>query len=376
MGLISRANQQAALGRSDILDDIANLIAQVKQGHIDAYQAIVQRFQDMAVGYGYARLGDLQLAEDAAQEAFIAAYFELPSLHEPQAFAGWFRRIVVKQIDRIRRKRRSALSLDSLPNIVGEQRDLSEMIVQQEVYDAVLMAIQQLPVSQREVVTLFYIGAYSHNDISAFLDISCSTVKMRLYHARKRLQSQLASLIEERLPDQRPSRDTRYVRNIMSFQVTAKQVPAQKIVSLTRRVFIGDLQAHLDGSIKQLMAYAQANNLLIAGLPFSVYHGAVSEDQAGSVEICLPITGDVHPSGDIQVREVPAAQVAYTTTSLRQSIFPGVLNAYVAIKDWIAANQHQIADSPREIYLNFNTSIFSPTASLDDPCVEIAWPYQ
>jgi len=61
---------------------------------------------------------------------------------------------------------------------------------------------------------------------------------------------------------------------------------------------------------------------------------------------------------------------------LRQSIFPGVLKAYAAIEEWIAANQHQIADSPRETYLNFNTSIFSPTASLDDPCVEIAWPYQ
>ena len=46
-----------------------------------------------------------------------------------------------------------------------------------------------------------------------------------------------------------------------------------------------------------------------------------------------------------------------------------------SLEEWIAANQYQIADSPREIYLNFNTSIFSPTAGLDDPCVEIAWPY-
>ena len=270
------------------MDDVANLIAQVKQGNIDVYELIVRRFQDMAVGYGYARLGDLQLAEDAAQEAFIAAYFELPSLQEPQAFPGWFRRIVVKQIDRIRRKRHSAVSLEKLSNIAGEQADLAEIIVRQEVYDAILMAIQQLPVSQREVVTLFYIGAYSHNDISAFLDISCSTVKMRLYHARKRLRSQLASLIEERLPDQRPSRDTRFVRKIMSFQVTAKQVPAQKIVSVTRQVFIGDLQAHLDGSIKRLMAYAQANNLLMSLLLHSAGSGQTlpgRNDTTGAVVI-------------------------------------------------------------------------------------------
>jgi predicted RNA polymerase sigma factor len=43
------------------------------------------RFQDMAVAYGYATLGDWQLAEDAAQEAFIAAYCELPASRDPFA---------------------------------------------------------------------------------------------------------------------------------------------------------------------------------------------------------------------------------------------------------------------------------------------------
>jgi hypothetical protein len=47
-----------------------------------------------------------------------------------------------------------------------------------------------------------------------------------------------------------------------------------------------------------------------------------------------------------------------------------------AITEWIATNGHAVADDPREIYLNFNASIFSPTASLDEPCVEIEWPYR
>ena len=59
------------------MDDLASLIAQVKQGHIGVYESIVRRFQDMAVGYGYARLGDLQLAEDAAQEAFVIVVLDI-----------------------------------------------------------------------------------------------------------------------------------------------------------------------------------------------------------------------------------------------------------------------------------------------------------
>ena len=74
--------------------DLATLILQVRHGSAEAYEPIVRRFQDMAVGYGDARLGDLQLAEDAAQEACVTAYIGLPSLHDPAAFPGWFRRIL------------------------------------------------------------------------------------------------------------------------------------------------------------------------------------------------------------------------------------------------------------------------------------------
>lgn len=68
----------------------------------------------MAVGDSSTRLRDRQLAEDAAQEAFVTAYFAFASLREPAAFPGWFRRIVIKQIDRIQRKHRPTVALDHL----------------------------------------------------------------------------------------------------------------------------------------------------------------------------------------------------------------------------------------------------------------------
>lgn len=358
------------------MEDVTHLIAQVQQGDPDAYEPIVRRFQDMAVGYGYAILGDWQLAEDAAQEAFITAYFELPTLHDPLAFPGWFRRIVIKHIDRIRRKRRSVIALDQLTNITGGQHNPSDIIEQQEAHDAIVTAIQSLPTPQREVVTLFYIGAYSYRDISVFLDLPVSTVKMRLYHARQALQHQLISMIEAGLPKQRPSRNPAFMEKIMSYQVTTKAMPAQQIISLTRDSFISDLQAHLDGGIKTLTVYAQTGGVQIAGLPMAIYHGGVSEDQHALVEICLPVTGAITATIEIAVKELPAVNVAYVVTTVRQSIYPGVLKAYEAIREWITSHGYTAADHPREIYLNFNTSIFSPTARLDDPCVEIAWPYR
>ena len=94
-------------------NQIIKLINQVRLGESGAYETIVHRFQDMAVGYAYAKLGDLYLAEDVAQEAFIQAYFDLPELRDPAAFPGWFRRIVFSQISRLtRNKRVDTISLD------------------------------------------------------------------------------------------------------------------------------------------------------------------------------------------------------------------------------------------------------------------------
>jgi effector-binding domain-containing protein len=199
---------------------------------------------------------------------------------------------------------------------------------------------------------------------------------MRLYHGRKLLQQQILSLIEGALPNQRPSRNNSFVERIMSYQVQSKDVPAQQVISITRDSFIRDLQAHLDGGIKTLTVYAQQARVQVAGLPMAIYHGTVGEDQHAQVEICLPITGDIPPTIEIAVKDLPPAQIAYTVTTLRQSIFPGVLKAYEALEDWMQAHHYQATDSPREIYLKYDTSIFSPTAGLDDPCVEIARPYR
>lgn len=49
-------------------------------GDLAAFEALVKRFEDMAVGYAYSVLGDFHLARDAAQEAFIQAWFDLKTL--------------------------------------------------------------------------------------------------------------------------------------------------------------------------------------------------------------------------------------------------------------------------------------------------------
>ena len=93
------------------MEELKPLIAKATSGELNAEERVatfgdlVRRFQDMAVGYAYAVLGDFHLAEDAAQEAFITAYRKLDSLREPGAFAGWLRRLVRTACNRLTRRK-------------------------------------------------------------------------------------------------------------------------------------------------------------------------------------------------------------------------------------------------------------------------------
>ena len=92
-------------------DELESLVRAAQRGDVEAFGRLTERFHRMACAVAYTAIGDVHLAEDAAQEAFIEAFQCLPSLREPAAFAAWFRRIVYKRADRLVRGRR----LDTFP---------------------------------------------------------------------------------------------------------------------------------------------------------------------------------------------------------------------------------------------------------------------
>src|ERR1700694_6040396 len=121
-------------------NDVKYLIATATASHLAlrekhrAFDEIVRQYQDLAYGYAYGVLGEFELAEDAAQEAFLAAWRSLDQLREPAAFPGWLKRIVLTQCSRLPRGKQlglvpleAAVELPSPgpdPYRAGEQREL------------------------------------------------------------------------------------------------------------------------------------------------------------------------------------------------------------------------------------------------------------
>ena len=190
--------------------ELVAVVRAAREGDLEAFGELVRRFQDMAYGAAYAYLGDHHRAQDAAQEAFIEALEGLGRLREPAAFPGWFRQIVVRRCGRQVRGRREAAPLTEVVAMADGAWDPARLAEAGETRDAVRAAIVALPEHERVATALYYAGDYSQAEIAAFLDVPVTTVKKRLYAARRRLKERMIGMVEERLHGQRPSREERF----------------------------------------------------------------------------------------------------------------------------------------------------------------------
>jgi RNA polymerase sigma factor (sigma-70 family) len=180
-----------------------------------AFERIVLRFQDMAFAYAYAILGDFHLAEDAAQEAFIATWRSLHQLRKAEAFPGWFKQILHTHSYRQKRgKRLQTTWLDPEIAVRSDKDDPQTTLEQRELKREVFSAIESLPGRERIVITLFYLSERSQRDISRFLEVPVTTVAKRLYSARTRLRGRMMDRFKNDLALNRPSRNKTFAEKV------------------------------------------------------------------------------------------------------------------------------------------------------------------
>jgi RNA polymerase sigma factor (sigma-70 family) len=193
------------------------MVVAAQRGDLDAFGRLIGRFQDMAYALAYVRLGDSDLAEDAAQEAFIESFLHLGSLAEPAAFPGWLKRIVLRQCNRLTRRRRVATeSLEPALEMASDEPGPEERIEADEINRLLHLAIDSLPEHERITTLLFYLSSYSQQEIAEFLEVPTTTVRKRLQYARKRLKEKLEVMVDD-YQAHKPSRDTEFNRRVRMF---------------------------------------------------------------------------------------------------------------------------------------------------------------
>jgi RNA polymerase sigma-70 factor (ECF subfamily) len=165
-----------------------------------AFDRLARDFGASVHAQALGHLGDHHLAEDAAQSALTEAFLKLGQLQAPRAFPVWLKRIVRTQCERIRRRRRPALSLDAAIDIADPSPDPLASAETEDRDQILHEAIGHLPGREHEAIELFYFQDLSHDEVAKHLNIPAKTVKSRLFSARRRLEPTLRRHLSDRKP--------------------------------------------------------------------------------------------------------------------------------------------------------------------------------
>ena len=175
--------------------ELHELVIAARAGDRGAFAQVVARFRDNAHGWAYRVLRDRQLAEDAVQEAFAEAFLNLDKLREPAAFPGWFRRIVIKRVDRLTRgKKLPVTSIEEAYDTPSVEPDVALGADADDTAATMRGALEFLPERDQEMVRQYYFEGLSQQDIAEAAGVPVTTVKKRLWAARQKLKRQLADL--------------------------------------------------------------------------------------------------------------------------------------------------------------------------------------
>ncbi|MDO8568417.1 MAG: sigma-70 family RNA polymerase sigma factor [Dehalococcoidales bacterium] len=175
-------------------DTETSLIEQAQNGDRNAFGELVRRHYQGVVLVVYRMCGDTGLAEDAAQEAFMRAWVNLPS-YQPQArLRNWLYRIAVNAaLDVLRRKPEETLEDEQARMVTDQAAGPETALIEKERVALLQQAMKSLPEAARSVLVLREYGGLSYQEIASVLDVPVGTVMSRLNYARNRLREILRS---------------------------------------------------------------------------------------------------------------------------------------------------------------------------------------
>jgi len=169
------------------------LVALVARSDETALAELYDRFGRVAYGLARRILRDDALAEDAVQEAFLAAWRSASRFVPERAKAQkWLLTLVHRRaVDLVRREeRRRAESLgDEREEIVGATDEAVWLRYERE---RVQGALRKLPDQQREAIELAYYGGFTQSELADRLGQPVGTIKSRMFTGLSRLRDLLA----------------------------------------------------------------------------------------------------------------------------------------------------------------------------------------
>jgi len=182
------------------------ILQQVLRGDQQAYAEIVKRYQGFVFTIALRYTPNREDAEEIAQDCFVKAYRSLSDFRGESKFSTWLYTIVTTTcLTFLRKKKLEVHSLDN--ERVFEAADAidsgmrANQVEQKSKVTMVNQAIAMLSPDDANIITLFYKGEQSLEEIAQILNLETNTVKVRLHRARQRLKEKMEKHFTEEVSD-------------------------------------------------------------------------------------------------------------------------------------------------------------------------------
>ena len=163
------------------------LVAAARAGDLDAFSALVRRYQGHVWRLSLRLTNDRSAADDVTQEAFVRAYRFLPRYRGDSKFSTWLfsiaRNCALDELRRVERRRR----------LSGELRTQEARPADHGVRLEVAEALAALPRELREPVVLIDMFGTSYAEVAGMLGVPLGTIKSRVHRARELLALSLVA---------------------------------------------------------------------------------------------------------------------------------------------------------------------------------------
>jgi len=173
----------------------------IRSGNTAAYEIIMRRYNQRLFRISRSILSDNDAAQDAVQQAYISAYYQLDSYTHTGSMGAWLSRITINEALMIKRKpdNRIVDSIDTLDNdsLAQTLNSPATTHANKELATLIETAVEKLPDDFRYVFVLRAIQQLSTRETAECLSINEATVKTRYHRARNLMQSTLNQHIEQ-----------------------------------------------------------------------------------------------------------------------------------------------------------------------------------
>lgn len=176
---------------SHVADEI--LVERTAAGDVRAFEELILCYQTPAVHFAYRFAGDVNGAEDLAQEAFLRVFRNARNYNYAARFRTWFFQILINLCRDWLKKKKPILVGDAL-DLILTTADPSEALERERRVQAIGQALQSLPPNQRSALILCHYEEMSYQEASAILNVSKKALDSLLVRARRTLRVRLSNL--------------------------------------------------------------------------------------------------------------------------------------------------------------------------------------